>query len=70
MPRRDECLISNYEEAINWLAEFKHTVTDEQALRVIEYLSSEKETVRRLQGSISILERKIAHLKNNAACAV
>jgi DNA-directed RNA polymerase subunit L len=46
MSRRDECLISNYEEATEWLAEFKHTIIDEQALKVIECLSENIEELR------------------------
>lgn len=36
MSRRDLALIRSFTEAINWLDEFKHTIKDEQALKVIE----------------------------------
>ena len=40
MSRRDECLISNYEEASAWFEEFAHTIIDEQVLKVIELLQA------------------------------
>lgn len=53
MSRRDICLISNYEEAQEWLAEFKHTITDEQVLKVINILGTE----------IELFEHKLDHAR-------
>lgn len=64
MSRRDECLITNYEEATTWLAEYKHTIIDEQALRVIECFSMADGEIKILQKQISSLESRIAELKS------
>jgi len=64
MSRRDECLITNYEEASAWLEEYKHTITDEQALRVIECFSMGDAEIKILQKQISSLESRIAELKS------
>lgn len=40
MSHRDDCLISTVEEAKDWLDQYRHTVADQQVLRVIEILES------------------------------
>ena len=75
MSRRDECLISNCEEATQWLAEFKHTITDEQVLKVIEcfqvnasdefkdlheQLACKEEIISGLEDDVESLEKQLA----------
>jgi len=36
MPRRNLKIIANYQDAVEWLEEFRCTVNDDQVLKVIE----------------------------------
>jgi len=50
MSRRDEALIETYEDANDWLIAYKHTITDEAVLRVIEVLEGRVQKFIRLKG--------------------
>ena len=66
MSRRNECLISNYEEAVAWLEEFKHTITDEAVLKVVECLqSSTSEEFKDLQAQLDNAEERNLNLEKD-----
>jgi len=63
MSRRDEALIETYEDVKDWLEAYKHTITDEAVLRVIEVLEGNcSEEWDDLQNQISCKEDQIREL--------
>jgi len=63
MSRRDKALIETYEDVKDWLIAYKHTITDEAVLRVIELLESNcSEEWDDLQNQVSCKEDQIAEL--------
>ena len=82
MGRRDEGLISTSEEALAWLAEYRHTIVDPQVIKVIEALenaetelhekfswdeqAAELETQQR-QDEIDDLRRELAEARADVA---
>lgn len=54
MSHRDDCLISTVEEAKDWLDQYRHTVADQQVLRVIEILESgQSEALREAESELA-----------------
>lgn len=63
MSRRDESLITCFSEATEWLEAYRHTITDEPVLRVIEQLEGTvSEDWDDLQNQVSCKEDKITEL--------
>lgn len=66
MSRRNEYLISNYEEAKEWFDEFKYTIADEQVLKVIEHLENDdSEEVAALRKENGDLAEELNTLEND-----
>jgi len=64
MSRRDEALIETYEDAKDWLEAYKHTITDDAVLRVIDLLEGNcSEEWDDLQFEISCKEDQIRELE-------
>jgi len=63
MSRRNECLINSYQDAKEWLEEFRDTITDDQVLKVIEQLETEeREDLEQTADQLSTLQDKYDEL--------
>ena len=69
MSRREDLLITNRNEACLWLEEFQHTITDRQAVSVIEALEQEDPEattiIRELEIELECAEDRIDELNKD-----
>lgn len=66
MSRRDDPFITTQEEASQWLFEFRHTITDGAALKVIEQMEIVvAEYVERESAELAEAEDEIASLESD-----